>query len=547
MATVQYEYVPRHLNEDNTFGRPLGTVVGTDPLDTADGDTSYVELHTEPGGATATRSAGTFRFAPTGADAPPVAQWDKAVITIGIKHVDGSLPGQGTLDYVDPNGVVGQSFGTSADYPDAASADGYTLTSMVLLPADLTVDGGFPDPLGTSTYWLMTMYGDIDGATSRYTYAHMTVYATVPDVPPPPPPTMGRPHIHLPVTRENGDLLPYVDVTLIDPATGLEVTPTAFTGPQDVDSEVTWPVTFAPSIVDLWLEEPGRYDLRATGASGFATTYRGIDFEPAPANQVSGDGFQVTNIPMARRWLQSDSPNQARFKDPGLIGPHDHDGNTTHSTTLGHAPDPVAPWLESRPAQVNSEDYRTSLGYGIFIFEQSSGATDMAVLGAAGTTQATDTTVVGYGSGAATSGLTMIGDNISPSVPDDAVRMAYNNGGANPAQVDGWDQVLRCINVWDPDGDSGQVFSSLGYTYDENQALTMPAGIVNRDPIFLRGQARPDSLEVRGNASIGGATGTVGFYGADGATQGPNIADSTDPVITALVAALKGYGLLANT
>lgn len=147
---------------------------------------------------------------------------------------------------------------------------------------------------------------------------------------------MERAHLHLPITRPNGDLLLFADVTLLDHSTGQPVYPAAWDGAGEMAQPVAWPITFAPGVVDLWLSEPGRYDLRVIGDSGYATTIRGVDVLPSPGNQVRipDSKQQVTTAGMPRRWLKS-SAGSLRFVDPGLIAAHNHDGAGANSTLIG--------------------------------------------------------------------------------------------------------------------------------------------------------------------------------------------------------------------
>lgn len=324
---------------------------------------------------------------------------------------------------------------------------------------------------------------------------------------------MERAHIHLPITKDNGDLLLFADVILIDPTTGAQASPAVYDGPQEMATVLTWPVTFAPANVDLWIETPGRYDLRVIGPDGYSATVTGVDFAPAVPNQVvqPTGGVKVTNTPLPRTWLQGDSSSQARFKDPGLIAPHNHDGAAADSTRLGAVPDP----------RVYADPAVTALGLG------ASTGTAVGHL-AVGDTNGT---VVGSDSDAGVDGTT-IGDQHA-SMPDGQTTLTKDAGGSETGYVK--PNVVEVRGI-----ETKAAADKIGVA----TLPATPAGVTH--PVWIAGAAQADGLNAKNDANIGDAAGTVGFYESDGDVQGPHITGTTG-VLADLITALEGYGLLADS
>ncbi len=332
-----------------------------------------------------------------------------------------------------------------------------------------------------------------------------------PEEPEPEPASFDRCHVHLPITRENGDLFSFATVTLRD-GSGTEVSPAVYDGPQDGAVALSWPVTFAPASIDLWLDEPGRFDMHIVGPSGYSAVIPGVDFLPPPGEQV----IVVTPLPRVGsvtapgRWMIQDGEN-LRWKDPGLIGPHEHDGAGANSTLL---------------ESVDSQSDRTLLGK-----DAASSGAGGTVVGAASTATATNGTVVGPSSSAPADAVTL-GDHRGSGQPSDSVYLPYGSGGESNGLIDADSVILRTLS-----SETGA--DTLGETFPVPGVL--PAGVTR--PIWVLADAATAGLDVRGDALIGEAANLVGFYGAEPVPQPARPAGATG-VLADLLDALGAYGLI---
>lgn len=148
-----------------------------------------------------------------------------------------------------------------------------------------------------------------------------------------------RAHVTFPVVDEEGNLFLQAIVQLVDPETGNIVTPLAWTGPLDTDQPQPWPMRFSPSVVDIWLDQPGRYTVRITSTSqSFSRDYESVDFLPSATQTVRApDTMRLMNPPVAGTWPQSNLDGSAEFTQPPLIPIHGHDGKQPGSTVLNLA------------------------------------------------------------------------------------------------------------------------------------------------------------------------------------------------------------------
>lgn len=321
---------------------------------------------------------------------------------------------------------------------------------------------------------------------------------------------MQRCHIHLPVTKEDGQILTFADVMLQD-GSGNTITPKTYDGPGVDAQELTWPLTFAPANVDIWLDTPGRYDLHVVGPDGYSVIIPGVDFLPPPDEQVRTSVVLpvVTNVPGIGRWVALDG-SILRWEDPGLIAPHDHDGVSATSTLL---------------ESVDSDDTHTLLGKGAV-----SGGTGATVVGALSTTVSTNGTVVGPDSDAP-AGATVLGDHAGTGKASNAVVLPFGDLGADNGFVDADSVALRAgVSV-------ETAASALGAT------VVIP-GSPPTSPLYLRADAVVEALDARGDVVLGGASNKVGFFGSDGITQATRPVGGAG-VLADLLDALVAVGLLA--
>lgn len=329
--------------------------------------------------------------------------------------------------------------------------------------------------------------------------------ATIPG----PPPTMQRTHLHHPMVDGAGNVLVFGEVTLLDPDSGLPVEPKAYDGPQATAEELAWPITFAPGIVDLWLDEPGRYDIRVAGPDGYRATLVGMDLPPAPDNQVqAASSLHIDNAGAPRKWIQV-SGGALRFTDPGLIAAHEHDGTSANSTLV---------------TSVSVDELATSVALG-FNAVPAAGAVALGAQAAPGS----DGVVLGRASSAGASGVTL-GDHNTSSVVQ-AVTLPLDSTGVASALVDDDSTLARSVRL---EAAADEVGSTIAVP-------AVPAGVTH--PLWLRAGAVSQGLRVNGNVVLGSATGQVGFFESGGATKATVPTGSTG-ALASLVAALTAYGLV---
>ena len=326
---------------------------------------------------------------------------------------------------------------------------------------------------------------------------------------------MGRSHVHIPVTMADGEILLFADVTLQDD-TGRKVTVPVYDGPYEMSRELAWPVTFAPANIDLWIDQPGRFDLHVVGPEGYSTIIRGVDFLPPPEEQVvtAETVPPVSTASHPGRWLRVNGTSDMRFEDPGIISEHTHDGGTANSTLLG--------------TSVDSRESTTSLGYG-----SSAAGTNGTAVGVGSTAPAANSTVVGPDS-TASSGSVTLGDNHGIGQPTDSVYLPFGEGGVLDAAVDSDGVLLRSLS-------SEPLVDSIGSAKAVPGSL--PAGATR--VAWIRGDLVTQNLLVEGDVTVGGSSGKVGFYGTQGSNQTASPSGATG-VLADLVSALEAYGLISD-
>jgi hypothetical protein len=121
--------------------------------------------------------------------------------------------------------------------------------------------------------------------------------------------TTVRTHINFPAVTPTGDLLAFVDVTFLDADTGLPSAAALYrtNGPDDV--ALSSPVTFVPGVIDIWCDDPIRFDLVVSGPNGYRNVIRGVDLMPSPeiiARSAPGVYNEFTDGPHPGQVLMSD-------------------------------------------------------------------------------------------------------------------------------------------------------------------------------------------------------------------------------------------------
>jgi hypothetical protein len=120
---------------------------------------------------------------------------------------------------------------------------------------------------------------------------------------------IARTHVNFPAVTPTGDLLTYVDVVFLDAETGLPSTAALYrtNGPDDV--ALTSPITFVPGVVDIWCDDPVRFDMVVSGPNGYRNVIRGVDLMPSPENiarSAPGVYNEFTDGPHPGQVLMSD-------------------------------------------------------------------------------------------------------------------------------------------------------------------------------------------------------------------------------------------------
>jgi hypothetical protein len=354
--------------------------------------------------------------------------------------------------------------------------------------------------------------------------------------------SMGRAHLHLPLTLPTGDLLAYADVTLLDPVTGTPTDLPVYRSADPAALAETMPITFTPGIVNLWCDQPARFDLRVDGPDGYSVIVPGADLSPDPKDVARS---QVPNVLASERAesgqvLLSDGSSQS-WGFLNLVAPHQHDGLQVGSTVLGinqaaTDADPDQTWVGAAAGSGGTDQSDSSaLGANAVPTGSETTALGQGALGSATDTSAGDrATAVGQGAWAQADSVSL-GDGAGQNLLY-AVSLPYDT-----------DDVLRVYATTDT--------TSLRQVLVTADAVevgsALPVGTVDAQmgiPIWLRGDLSiPGTSVLEGDARLcADITQVLSAYGADGSAQVPLPPTTTQPAMASLVQALQAYGLLAS-
>lgn len=349
-----------------------------------------------------------------------------------------------------------------------------------------------------------------------------------------------RTHLHLPVTAPNGDLLDYAEVTFLEGSAQVATSAALYLLDDPQASPQDQPILFAPAIIDIWCDEPHRFDLKVTGPQGFSAIIPGVDLPPAPEQSATtAVPTRIQQPPSEGRVLVSDGTSQYwAFLE--VIAPHDHDGTQPGSTRLDLG-------LSPADAQPNQTWVGAAAGPDATVAD----ATAASALGAQAEPLGRHVSV--FGQAAATVALAGVAG-------DDAVALGHN-ASAVAQEVslgsDAGQDVVGAVNFsLDTDGvarrylttegtDLRHAVLALGTTLGSARPVPpAPAGVAK--PLWLLGDgAVPGSLDVRGDLTLGQVGSTVALAGAAGTVKQPplEVAQDAPPALASLVAALTALGL----
>lgn len=347
-----------------------------------------------------------------------------------------------------------------------------------------------------------------------------------------------RTHLHLPVTKPNGDLLDYAEVTFLEGSAQVPTEALLYRSNDPDALPQIQPVLFAPGIIDIWCEEPHRFDVQVQGPDGFSALLPGIDLPPAPEDSSTAEVPNAVTEPVSEdRVLLSDGTRQY-WGLLDVIAEHQHDGSQPGSTRLDLGLSPA----DATPNQtwVGADAGATQVD-----------GTASTALGALAEPVGTQVSVLGQAAAAVP---------LDGAPGDHAVAIGYNASSVLDEVSLGSDagqDVVGAVNFpLDTDGVARRYLTTEGTDLRHlvlstgtvlGGALPMPptpAGVT--DPLWVLGDARIDGrLEVRGNASVGHSLAQVGFAGAVGAALTMLPATVGAPAaLESLLAALAAYGLV---
>ena len=354
---------------------------------------------------------------------------------------------------------------------------------------------------------------------------------------------MRRSHINLPLTNDSGDLLLYATVTVQDPDTGAPVTVPMYADNGDSSPTLDNPMVIAPSIFEVWSDQPMRVNLLVDGSDGFQTTLTGVDIVPDPSDVVRSPNLtRVTNAAEVERVLTAGPSGKASWSFPTVIPDHDHDGLKPGSTMI-----------DQGDTAVDNQPNQTWIGY-----QSGSSAADQTgatSLGAATDPAGRYATALGAGSSVKTSAdgsspyaATVLGSDAyatteSVSLGDKAgrtsarsVSMSADDDGSQQRYVQPLDVYLRHLRLTDTSSFLGSALATP----------SAPQGVAL--PVWLRQNAVvPGPLRASHSVTLGSDTSLLGFFGNAGASKQSLPQDADIPALTSLLSVLESYGLTTLT
>lgn len=370
---------------------------------------------------------------------------------------------------------------------------------------------------------------------------------------------MARAHCYKPVTDGAGNLLSDVTVTVFEAARSQVLEQQMFTTPSGAGA-LSNPFAATNGIINFYLETPQRVRLSVKTPNATFNVY--IDVEP-PAREVLRVDFplRVTNSPQPGWVLVFQGAGQARWQAPDDVSggevEHFHDGMNTNSTQLGQGS--MASEVESTAvgdtAQATSVS-ATALGYDAHASGERSTA-----LGTSSRGLGNDSLAVGYQSSAGGVSSAAVG---ASSVASGVRALAVGHG----SKAEGADSVAVGFSARASQpfglalGAFAEVLSlngvALGATARVNTGHTNSVAVGFGVQSTAANQVRlgdatyvtsvPGTLRAVTSAQIGGAGGSVGFYGQAPIVK-PTVtgSDEGQPALRSLIAALTSLGLVNDT
>jgi hypothetical protein len=348
--------------------------------------------------------------------------------------------------------------------------------------------------------------------------------------------TFSRTHIYLPALTPTGDLLAYADVTFVDSVTGVLTTSALYRTNNPSDIPLHNPVTFLPSIIDIWCDDPTRFDLVITGPHGYSNTIRGVDFMPAPAEVTRAAVYnEFTTPPLTGRVLLSNGTIQY-WDYLNLVAPHNHDGAMAGSTRLdlgdGAADTSIDQTWVGDAAGGSATDASNSSAVGA---DADPSAKQVTLLGQG--TLATTVGVPGDRSVAVGRAAFAAADSVSVGSASGQSVLATTSLPLNSSVV--LDVYVNPTSVGLRNAFTSATASEIGNAIAKP---AVPGGVTN--PLWLRGDASiPGRLLSSANAQLGGAANILACFGQAGATKA-TIPTGATGALASLLTALRAYGLI---
>lgn len=369
---------------------------------------------------------------------------------------------------------------------------------------------------------------------------------------------MARAHLFRPVTDEEGNLLYGAEVSVRRADVLVPLDQTIYTGPLAGASVLPNPFPIDGGYIDIWLDEPQRVNLLIkSGGRSPISIY--LDVQP-PAGEVlrTEHSITITNAPYDNAVLIADGPGTASWQDtpvapPGAVAAHSHDGAGASSTSLGTGAAAAGAQATAVGDSADaSGDSSTAFGY----LATADGVSGTAV-GAQSTATGNDSTAVGTGASSSDGG-TSVG------------RQASASGGraaalGKQAQASG----VGAVAVGNASVASGVAAVAVGQgaSATQDRSTAFGAGAVSsharsvafgpgatttaEDQVALGGPGSTvvvlGDLRTDQDAKIAGATGTLAFFGAAGATKQTVTGTVTDPALAAVLTILSDMGLITDS
>lgn len=278
--------------------------------------------------------------------------------------------------------------------------------------------------------------------------------------------TAPRCHLHLPIIDSAGVVYPYASIAFNDARTGLPTTEPIYVQPTG-GNPVARPLFADPAVIEIWTDNPVRFQIVATVANNVRIQLDAVDLLPEPTTIVH------TTVPLritggtdlpAGAALMTSLPGEAAFRVSNPVVTHQHEGDSVGSVVLTgeDATDfnPYQTWVGYQAGENSAASSTGSSALGPHAVVQGASAT-IAGIGQVTYHPATNlpgdsATVLSSEDGTATSGSTTIGaanlakqglnmtlvgslngPTSSLSVPDDAVAVGPGNvvGAAGSVKI----------------------------------------------------------------------------------------------------------------